>query len=487
MNHSFFRTSFLICLLILSSISTVSAETFPEVMFILDASGSMWGKVEDQTKIEAARSVMIKTVPALPPEVKVGLAVYGHRRKGDCSDIEILIPSGSTDRDGLLTYVSKISPKGMTPIADSIKMVSDTLKTNEGETTIVLVSDGEETCHADPCGLVKSLKSSGIKFILHVVGFDVNAEQKEQLACLAEAGGGQYFSADNTQTLLGAFESVKEEVVQKVEKAKTTTKKATTKLGKLQIQMPQSGTVSLNVIKIIRKKDGKLIKSIKNPGSDSTHPLLAGEYELIAGFANSNYKPDSEVSFGIWQVTGGETATVALGTMAINIADSLKDMPAGAAIITKTDDNDFSLALPFTGNSYYFYKTKPLPAGNYNFAVHYKHTYLYKTSERPVVLAKNIQIREGKENIVTIDSGIVVKEPKDTSIASWEITAAGGKTSTLKIEGATNGTYPLWGNYAVPPGTYDLYVYIEGMEEPLPAGEGITISKGELLEFDTGM
>ncbi len=60
-------------------------------------------------------------------------------------------------------------------------MVVEHLKTKENETTIILVSDGEETCHPDPCGLVKKLKATGIKFILHVVGFDVNQEQQKQL------------------------------------------------------------------------------------------------------------------------------------------------------------------------------------------------------------------------------------------------------------------------------------------------------------------
>ena len=34
---------------------------------------------------------------------------------------------------------------------------------------------------------------------------------------------------------------------------------------------------------------------------------------------------------------------------------------------------------------------------------------------------------------------------------------------------------------------YDLNVLLEGMDKPLPAGEGLTISKGELLSFDTGL
>ncbi|MBC2716990.1 MAG: VWA domain-containing protein [Desulfobacteraceae bacterium] len=463
------------------------AESFPEVMFVLDASGSMWGQVDGQAKISIVRQVMHEIVPALPHEVRVGLTAYGHNRKGDCADIEILVPPGSDDRNGILSYIDQINPKGMTPIAGSVERVTEALKNRENETTVILLSDGEETCHDSPCQAIRELKALGIKFILHVVGFDINDQQKAQLACMAEAGGGQYFEADNAQALLAAFQSLQNEVAQKVEKAKTIGKKAVSRLGKLRITMPASATISLNTFKIIRKADGKLVKTVKDPGADSIHPLLSGDYEVVAGFANSNYKPDSDVSLGVFTVTGGETLAIDLGVLVFNIADTLKKIPAGAVIVTRADNPEFSLTLPYTGNDYYFYKPKPLPAGTYHFAVHYQRGYLYKTDTTPVVLAKNIQIQKGLETVVTIDSGISIKEPADSELVSWELVPQGSDAPAIKINRASNGSYPLWKTYAVMPGTYNLLGYIEGMDEPLPLGEGLTISNGDLIEFDTGL
>jgi len=84
---------------------------YPEVMFILDASGSMWGTAGNKTKMEAARNAFSKVVPALPKEVRIGLTAYGHRTKGDCSDIEILIPPGSDDRAKVLSWSTPCLPK----------------------------------------------------------------------------------------------------------------------------------------------------------------------------------------------------------------------------------------------------------------------------------------------------------------------------------------------------------------------------------------
>ncbi|HBF43696.1 MAG TPA: hypothetical protein DDW42_08750 [Desulfobacteraceae bacterium] len=468
-------------------VSDARAKGFPQVMFIVDASGSMWGDAGGQRKIDAAKEVISKIVPELPSEVKVGLTVYGHRRKGDCSDIEVMVPPGSSDRKGLIAKVLALSPKGKTPIADSIKKVANLLKSIEEETTIILISDGEETCNADPCGVVKSLKKAGIKFILHVVGFDVNDSQKKQLECLSEAGSGKYFGAKDTGSLLEAFETVKKEVSHKVEKAKTTAKKSVSRLGKLHITMPASSTRCLHVLKVEKASNGKTIKKIESIKPDSVHPLLAGKYKLTAGYANSNYKPDSVVSYGTIEVKGGETTVLKLGAIAVNIADSLKKMPAGAVIITKEGDNGFTLVTPYTGNSYYFYKTKPVPAGTYNFAVHYKGSYLYRTSTKPVILAKSVHVSEGRQSVVTIDSGIRITKPHESSMVSWKLIPAENKTDFIMIDSASNGDYPLWETYAVPPGTYDLVAFVKGMTEPLPAGEGLMINKGELLKFDTGL
>lgn len=67
----------------------------PEAMFILDSSGSMSEMAGSQTKIDAAKAVLAQVVPAVAPEVKIGLAAYGHRRADDCTDIEVLVPPGA--------------------------------------------------------------------------------------------------------------------------------------------------------------------------------------------------------------------------------------------------------------------------------------------------------------------------------------------------------------------------------------------------------
>lgn len=194
------------------------------VLFILDGSGSMWGRLDTVEKIVIAKERLSELVNDLPENVNIGLMVYGHRSKGDCNDIELMTPVGPGNRERILAQMQTIIPKGKTPITQSIALAAQQLETLEDETNIVLVSDGEETCASDPCAYTKTQKeelaAKGITFTMHVVGFDVNAAQRTQLECIANAGGGRYFSAQNAMQLKAAFTEVKKEVTKKKEKSK---------------------------------------------------------------------------------------------------------------------------------------------------------------------------------------------------------------------------------------------------------------------------
>lgn len=467
-----------VMLVALSALAASAAQpSYPEVVFILDASGSMWGKAGNQTKIEAAKQVMQKAVPELPPEVRVGLVAYGHRSKGDCADVETLVEAGSTDRAGLLKKVAALNPKGKTPIASSIKQTVESLKTKENETTIILVSDGIETCHDDPCGVVKALKQSGIKFVLHVVGFDVDAKGKAQLACLAQAGGGKYFSAGDAAGLLAALEAVKKDVSVKVEKAKTTKVKTVSKLGKLQISLPAEAAKSLAGVRIIRVSDGKVLKEAKKVAG--THPLLAGQYKVELLFAQPNYRKPDVAQAGTWEVKGGQTTKLALGAVAINIAKGLGTAVAGVGLVDEKTGTVYVNHLS-PDNDYYLFKPRAVPPGTYTL------TFTFGNSKGPSPVASGIKVAAGQVATVTLDSGIQLKK-SGAAVQSWQLKAAGTDKVVLNIKRRWDNDYPLWRAFPVQPGKYDLWVTVKGMAEPLPVGEGLAIQKGQTLELDTGL
>lgn len=160
--------------------------------------------------------VLSDLIRDLPDDSVVGLTAYGHRRKGDCGDVEELVPLGVIDKDRLIKTVHGLKPKGKTPITLSVRMAAEKIRHLEEETTIILVSDGEETCEGDPCALVRELKEAGIHFVMHVIGFDVTEKEHVQLQCMADAGGGRYYTANSAHEFqTAAREVVREKTVEK--------------------------------------------------------------------------------------------------------------------------------------------------------------------------------------------------------------------------------------------------------------------------------
>lgn len=184
------------------SLPAVSAE---RTMIVLDASGSMWGQIDGKSKMEIARETLGGVLRSVPKESELGLMVYGHRDKGSCSDIELVVPAAAGTGEAISSFANGINPKGKTPISDAVRQAAQSLRYTEDKATVVLVTDGLETCQADPCAIASELEKAGVDFTAHVVGFGLTEEEGRQVACLAENTGGKYFQAADAGQLVVAL------------------------------------------------------------------------------------------------------------------------------------------------------------------------------------------------------------------------------------------------------------------------------------------
>lgn len=181
------------------------------VILVLDASGSMWGQINGATKMDIAKQVVGKVVGKWKAEDELGLVAYGHREKGSCTDIETLLEPGSLDAGQFMSAVNGLTPKGKTPMTQAIRQAAEALKFTEKAATVILVSDGIETCDPDPCAVADELEKMGIGLTVHTVGFGLDDKGAvAQLQCLAEKTGGISVLADNADELESALKKTVE-------------------------------------------------------------------------------------------------------------------------------------------------------------------------------------------------------------------------------------------------------------------------------------
>ena len=181
-----------------------AAQNKGATMMILDGSGSMWGQIDGTAKIEIARDAIGRMLADWPEGRNLGLMAYGHRREGDCGDIETLLPPAPLDRARVDSALADVTPRGKTPVGASVRAAAGSV----GETgSVIVVTDGLENCGADLCTLGKDLAEADESFTAHIIGFDVD-DASGQLACLATATGGRYIPASDAVSLTGALQDV---------------------------------------------------------------------------------------------------------------------------------------------------------------------------------------------------------------------------------------------------------------------------------------
>lgn len=195
----------LLALAATSGIAAAQSGATNKIMLVFDSSGSMRKKVEGRSRMASAKEAVSQVMGNLDGKTEIGLVAYGHRRGKDCSDMQVVAEPAMGQGGAIARAVDNMRPLGETPIADAVRMAAEVASYDELPATVVLVTDGEESCGGDPCALADELEQKGQDFTAHVIGFGYGDGTKAGAACLAEKTGGQYIAAADASSLAEAL------------------------------------------------------------------------------------------------------------------------------------------------------------------------------------------------------------------------------------------------------------------------------------------
>ncbi len=203
-----------------------SEEKVTDVALILDCSGSMNEATSDgKTKIDVAKDVVAKMIQKYPDGLRVSLIVYGDTT-GTCDDVRVVRPLSTLDvsaKSWLGSEIHQLQAKGKTPIALALRRAGQELAKYDSVSSVVLISDGKETCNGDPAGEAAALAQRfNLRYGVTVFGFEVNGAERTALEEIAAAGNGKYFHAGSAEELAQQTASVQEKI--EVEPVKVTTR-----------------------------------------------------------------------------------------------------------------------------------------------------------------------------------------------------------------------------------------------------------------------
>lgn len=194
-----------------------------DYVIILDVSGSMKETSRDgNSKWEVARRAACDLITNIPPGLSISIVVYGHNVHKPC-DVEVirpLTPLTEAEKVQIVARINGLEPAGKTPIGKSLQVAAQQVAASRGIAKLVLITDGIETCKGDPVADAAAfVAGAGEGRSIDVIGFDLPDQESSAVSLIAKSGKGKYTEAKTSVELAKAFESVKQEMSQVVNKS----------------------------------------------------------------------------------------------------------------------------------------------------------------------------------------------------------------------------------------------------------------------------
>ena len=164
------------------------------ILFVLDASQSMYGRWQSDMKMTIARKLLTNLLDSLisVKNMEVALRVYGSQHPFPpqvCNDTKLVVPFAKNNIPTIKHKLKSVVPKGTTPIAYALEQAGyDFPECDNCRNIIVLITDGLEECDGDPCAVSNALQKRGVVLKPFIIGIGRNFA--EAFDCV-----GTYFDA----------------------------------------------------------------------------------------------------------------------------------------------------------------------------------------------------------------------------------------------------------------------------------------------------
>lgn len=192
------------CLFSQTAVEKGKAKPTTRILFVFDASQSMYGHWQSDTKFNIAVKLFSNILDSLRTQqnLELALRLYGHQKPfppQDCNDTRLEVPFGKDNISRIKHVLKTTNPKGTTPIAYALSQATkDFTPCADCRNIVILITDGLEECNGDPCAVSHELQMKGIVLKPFIVG--IGKDFRQQFDCV-----GTYFDASNEKEFRSAL------------------------------------------------------------------------------------------------------------------------------------------------------------------------------------------------------------------------------------------------------------------------------------------
>ncbi len=162
---------------------------------------------EKESRIRGAKTAVRKLVQKTPSDMDIGLVVLK-----DCPGAKKYGFYQPSKRQQLLGITEGLQPDNGTPLGDAIYKAGQMIDGVNKAATMVVISDGEESCNANPCSVARKLAAQKPYLTINVV--DILGTGAGN--CIAKATkDGKVFTARNMQDIINMTEKAADTAIPK--------------------------------------------------------------------------------------------------------------------------------------------------------------------------------------------------------------------------------------------------------------------------------
>jgi len=170
-----------------------AAEQMMRLFGLGGGGGAQERLTREPRRITVAKEATADVVARLPSDMNTGLVLVDQ-----CPAARSVGSFSPTERAALLAQLRGIEPRRGTPLADGIARAGELVDGVNRESTILVVSDGTESCGGDPCAVAAALKLAKPYLKINVV--DITGTGAGN--CVAQATGGKVYTAKDADELI---------------------------------------------------------------------------------------------------------------------------------------------------------------------------------------------------------------------------------------------------------------------------------------------
>ncbi|MDA9898339.1 VWA domain-containing protein [Flavobacteriales bacterium] len=184
------------------------------VLFIFDASQSMYAQWEGNSRMEIAKELLSNMLDSLnnKDNIEVALRCYGHQKPSppqDCKDTKLEVNFGKNTIPAIKNRLRTLRPKGTTPIAKALESgARDFPESSNSRNIVILITDGIEECGGDPCAVSRLYQEKKIILKPFVIGIGLSEEYKKNFECV-----GTFYDARNPKEFKNILDVVISQVL----------------------------------------------------------------------------------------------------------------------------------------------------------------------------------------------------------------------------------------------------------------------------------